>query len=437
MRNVLVIAWYFPPDGGPGTQRGAKFCRYLPGCGWQPLVLTRDARMLHARWSPEDRGLLDELGPNVRIVRCAALNQFTGDWIQAALDQITELVRAQPVEVVLITMSPFELAALGRRISTTLRLPVVYDLRDPWALDGVPGYRGRRGWRRVFDDMAATLASAAGVIANTPDSRRAMLQAFPGLREASVTAIPNGFDAADFDAFPAAAPPNAGEFRLVHTGSFLSECLYEYEGLRGHVRRWLRYRPEPLDPTGRTPLHLLRAIKRLRMTGHPLGKRIRLVHVGQADPATQRCVHESGVADAVEYVGYLSHAESVARLAAADALFLHLHGLPPGHRSLIVPGKTYEYLASGRPILGCLPTGDARELVEQSGRGFCCDPCDSEAIARSLAALDAAGRFTIGSCAHEPALRRFDRQALTAELAEFLERTAAPRAALTGAAVPA
>ena len=39
-RRVLMIAAAFPPTGGPGVQRSAKFAKYLPQFGWRPIVWT-------------------------------------------------------------------------------------------------------------------------------------------------------------------------------------------------------------------------------------------------------------------------------------------------------------------------------------------------------------------------------------------------------------
>ena len=39
-KRLLVIAYYFPPRGGGGVQRIAKFVRYLPEFGWLPTVLS-------------------------------------------------------------------------------------------------------------------------------------------------------------------------------------------------------------------------------------------------------------------------------------------------------------------------------------------------------------------------------------------------------------
>ena len=56
MRNVLSIAYRFPPCGGSGVQRPAKFAKYLPEFGYQPLVLTGTVR---PRRYSMDRALQD------------------------------------------------------------------------------------------------------------------------------------------------------------------------------------------------------------------------------------------------------------------------------------------------------------------------------------------------------------------------------------------
>ena len=38
-RRVLVVSYHFPPVGGAGVQRVAKFARYLPESGWDVSVL--------------------------------------------------------------------------------------------------------------------------------------------------------------------------------------------------------------------------------------------------------------------------------------------------------------------------------------------------------------------------------------------------------------
>ena len=58
-----------------------------------------------------------------------------------------------------------------------------------------------------------------------------------------------------------------------------------------------------------------------------------------------------------------------------------MQDLPLGVRAGLVPGKAYEYLGSGRPILGAVPDGDARDLLIDAGNAFVCRPADVTALA--------------------------------------------------------
>ncbi len=77
-------------------------------------------------------------------------------------------------------------------------------------------------------------------------------------------------------------------------------------------------------------------------------------------------------------------------MRSADLLFLPMHDLPAGRRAGLVPQKTYEYLAAGRPILAAVPDGDARDLLDASGVARLCRPADAAAMAAAVAAEAAA-----------------------------------------------
>ncbi|MEM0913127.1 MAG: glycosyltransferase [Planctomycetota bacterium] len=453
-RRVLMVAFYFPPDGGGGTQRTLKFCRYLPSFGWSPVVLAPPPRDATSQWTPRDDSLLAEVGPDLRVERVPIGGAPTGwaaglarideahDWLEPAADAAEELVDRLGCEAVVVSLGPFDLGYLGRRLAERLDVPVVLDLRDPWALDGARVHSSKHAWQVHRDAMAATCRAVDAVIANTPGARAAIESAFPGLSVATrLDTITNGFDSADFPDRQPVEPPSPAEdapMTLVHAGTFHARQGAGQRGLKGLLRSFVRYQPEPADLSGRTPLHLLDAIERLREQGHPLGRRVRLEQLGVVDDALRRLVEGHPAGDAVDLVGYVDHAEATRRVSAADALFLPLHGLPPGHRSRIVPGKLYEYLAAGRPILGALPEGDARDWLIDSGMGEAAPPTDPAAIADALIRLDEgrrAGRYADGP---DPAwLDRFDRRRLTGALAALLNTLAAgssatPRAASRG-----
>lgn len=423
--HVLLLAHYFPPDGGPGAQRPISFARHLPGLGARCTVLTRSPPARRGPFDPADPETTAALEREVTIVRA---RPGAEDWPalhEALVEAGSAAIARERPDLVLATMSPFALWRVAAELGERHRLPVVFDLRDPWALDGVLDYRTWWRWRRAFVEMRTALRLADGVIANTADSRAAIQRAI-GIADERIVVVTNGWDRDDFAAPEPTVEPGE-HLTLLHAGSFLCDELYAHERPLRRAFGWLRHRPEPIDPSGRTPLHLLRAFAELRRSGHPAGHALRLRVVGNLDDALWRCTAESGVADMVVLDGYRSHAETVAAMRRADALFLTLHGLAPGRRARIVPGKTYEYLRSGRPMLACLPPGDAEDLVRTAPRAWLAAPTDAGAIARQLVDLYAQWR---GGMLRRPMLpswiEDYERRHLTGELLQFLRRIRRP-----------
>jgi hypothetical protein len=252
VKRVLLITYHFPPEGGPGTQRSAKFAKYLSSFGWEPVVLTRAAGKQGDEWHAEDHTLFDELGQSLEVHRVLAgqgpidwaVNvpkiDVARDWLEPAAESALQIIKRRPVDAVLVSMSPFDLSYLGLRIRELAGVPVVFDLRDPWALDGwrLRGTWWR--WRRDWSAMKATLSAADGVVANTSEARTAFLQRFANLRDRSVVAIPNGYDESDFESVAMKRCSNAAEqrcIRICHIGTLHCSELYRYKGLSGELKR--------------------------------------------------------------------------------------------------------------------------------------------------------------------------------------------------------
>src|SRR5437660_10228195 len=66
MRQVLIVAYYFPPIGGIASIRAASFAKYLPEFGWEPTVLA-PADTPH----PPDPSL--DVGGQVTVTRTRSL----------------------------------------------------------------------------------------------------------------------------------------------------------------------------------------------------------------------------------------------------------------------------------------------------------------------------------------------------------------------------
>lgn len=434
MKRVLIISYYFPPDGGVGPQRAMKFAKYLPQFGWDVSVLTRQAEHKNDTHVPEDNSLTEQLGlekDSIRRVKDNRENVVSGPidsfetWSLTAADVADEWVRAEHFDVVFITMSPFSQVRIAKRIQETSKVPVVLDFRDPWVFDGWTPERTYFHWRRKFSEMRNAVEAAQGVIANTPESGKVFSENFRIEETSHLQVIPNGFDAEDYEEplNPAFMAPNDGIVRLLFSGTLASHMVEAYAGPKGIVKRAIGYVAEPIDYSGRTLIHLLKAISLLRERNISLGQRVRIECLGVAKESDRRSVEQSDAPNAVNFLGYLPHSEALLRTRSATALFLPLHGLPKGHRSRIVPAKTYEYLATGRPVLGCLPEGDAQDLVAKSDVSAISDPCDPENIAEALLSLEKIIETTPKKTPVPTWLNAYERRHLTQRLAAYLEET--------------
>jgi glycosyltransferase involved in cell wall biosynthesis len=454
-RSLLYLAYFFPPRGGAAVQRSLKFAKYLPQFGWRPLVVANGGGNRDTATAVQDPTLLKELSPDafIRYTTLTSAEQRRHDraqskfmqrlnvtdpmrwWVDPAIRLGLEIVREHQPRAIVVTMSPFTAARAGTELKRLTGLPLVIDLRDPWALDETRIYPTRWHARRDHVAMRKALAAADLVIMNTPQSAAAVGQRFaPEIRgdgaasPSKVIAITNGYDASDFGRGNLApAPPDV--LRIVHTGMFHSELAEVWDDLeagRGMMNK-LKCARRPINLWTRTPRYLLEAMEQAIARGDIPDGKLELVLVGEISAHDRDMVERSPVAKMVRLLGYRSHAESVAWLESADLLFLPLHTPLDGGPALIVPGKAYEYLGSGRPILAMCPNGDMRDFISNSNSGIVTSGADVPAAAHALSQFYRAkieGSPIIRQ--NRPAIERFERRELTRRLATALDELVAP-----------
>ena len=416
MASVAIVAWYFPPSGGAGAQRPLHFARGLRSAGMGVRVLTPTLEGLSTTWAPADPDL-DEAasGLEVRRIRPGGPGVGTDEFSSGVLEDL----RRDPVDAIVVTMSPFALADLVPDLRD-MGARVVLDLRDPWALDSWPGYRSRWHWRREFRRMEEALRTSDGFIMNTPDAMRAVLEAMPGLAGRPHAVIQNGWAAADFPGEwtpPEDAPVREGmPLRIVHSGTLHDSS--PRPSLKSRLASAISHEPQWIDRSGRGAGHLLEAVRLLVDEGAD----IRCDFLGMQVGSVEGLVERLGLQGRVRTMGYVPHGTAIEAIRNAGALFLPLGGLRPGDRSLIVPGKTYEYLVAGPPVVAALPEGDARDLASMSDHAFPCDPCDAGEVARAIRSCVSwwRGRDPRTHLVPEPHMLPFERGALSRRLHEFL-----------------
>ncbi len=392
--RLLVCSYYFPPIGGAGSQRPAKFVRHFDALGHRCTVLTGPGEP-RSRWTPADPTLTMDVPRSVEVLRVQGSEPAPPRQLRAKLERwmpirrewsrwwidgaIQTGVRAVPdADVIYTIMSPFDSAEVSRNLALHLGVPWVADLGDPWALDEMAVFPTGLHRRLELRRMRRLLRSAAAIVMSTPEAAAELLRVFPELAAKPVLAIPNGYDAADF-AVPVPAREDA-MFRIVHSG-----YLHTDLGLRQRrtrlLRRLLGGQLKGVEILPRSHVYLLKALEQLFERDPGLKDRVEVVLAGVLSDADRSLIADLPF---VRTPGYLTHNDSLALVRSADLLFLPMQKLPTGRRSTTVPGKTYEYLASGRPVLAAVPEGDARDILIAAGTAQICDPDDTDAMTQTI-----------------------------------------------------
>lgn len=423
MKTILVIAHFFPPTGGAGVQRSSKFVKYLPTYGYLPVVVT-GARDPTDRWSPEDLTLLSDIPDNVVVYRAkwekgkAPRSGKHSPRQEALYECAVVAVEKHRPDLIFVSMSPFQDASVASALSARFDIPWVADLRDPWALDEFQVYQTRFHRYMHLRRMKRALITASGIIMNTPVAKRRLIEVFPEFRRRPVISITNGFDTEDVSI---THTKEHGEcFKIVHTGTFHTQ-IGLHQRAHDELYRILGKCSSGVKLLPRSPFFLLQALDRIYDRDPDIMKNIQVIFAGTMSEEDTRLISDSKIAGRVVVTGYLDHVRSASHVCSADLLFLPLHGLNKSDRSSIVPGKAYEYIASGNPILAALPAGDARDFIEESGNCWLADPGDVSALEMGIRHFY--GQWIDGSICYKrdaSRLRKFERKQLTKDLAEFL-----------------
>ncbi|MEM1114915.1 MAG: glycosyltransferase family 4 protein [Bacteroidota bacterium] len=377
MRRVLVVTYYFPPAGGSGVQRMLKTVRYFRDAGYEPVVLTVEA----GAYPSLDASLAADVPEGVEVIRTKAPDPFalygrlTGrakedavvvgsvesdslvarlalwaranvflpdarvGWVPFALRAARSRLGAaarqgEPFAAVLTSGPPHSVHLVGLGLRRT-GVPWIADFRDPWTTinfyDQLPMTRLARALDRRLERKV--LREAEAVLTVSPACAR-QIEGSGSLPGGTVRVVHNGADEADLNP---EAEVRQDAFVLGHVGSMYAS---------------------------RNPTALWAALGRLHAEGAIPRLVVRLI--GRVDPANVADARATGVA--VETEPYVPHDQAVREMAEAALLLLSIEAYD-GDRGVLT-GKLYEYLASGRPVLGLGPLdGDAAALLAETGGG--------------------------------------------------------------------
>ncbi len=419
-RRILVVSYPYPPMPTVGGNRWLAMSKYLRGMGHDVTVLTtsafgslpddaknqvvRSGDLVAATWlrrllgrpplpEPGKQPPVDTPPPGI-VTRVAVPDPYVVTWVPGAIAAVRRLVREQHFDC-MVTTSAYESAHLVPLALGESRPAWVADFRDGWTYyPWKPPFPTRlqreldRALERRVVQRAERVATVELPVAE--DFRRRL-----GVQAQHV---PNGWDPALEAEVRGIEAPSLDPDRvsLVHTGKLSGA--------------W-----------GRHPGTLFAALARLHERSPELSDRVELVLAGRLDREEQELIEGLDLGDTVRHVGQLSRAEAMLLQRRADALLL----LTSPNLVWELPGKFFEYLGAGRPILALAEGNEAARMVHATGTGITVPPDDVDAV---TTALETFARRELDAAYRPVGTERYVYPAPAVEMEQEIEKAIAARA---------
>lgn len=414
MPHLLYLAIGFPPAAKSGAYRMRATANLFAELGWDVTVLTIDRRAWDREYGtdPTLEALVDprvrqvelplarvDLDPDIRSYGWVRA-RYPERWLRArrrldllsfpepvfgswrrTLERGAAAVHAErPVDLVLVSPSPYTMLAAAWHLHERHRVPFAIDYRDAWSLDVLagtpafePGSRAGRWERRLVE------AALAVWTVNEP-IQQFYRERYPQ-HAAKFVVARNGFDA-DLPSSPpaptgppedgAAGSPEAGTpvksdpgtgHRPLRIGYLGTVNLYPAQ-MQAIVDGWIQARAQ--EP--------LLADARLEFRGH-LGAGIAKASNANAQILTRAAEH------GVSYGGPVAKAEVAEVYRSWDGLLLALAG-----GKYVTSGKIFEYLSTGLPVISAHePEHAAADLLRSYPLWAATEGLAPEQLARAFA----------------------------------------------------
>ncbi len=432
-----MFAYDYPPLGWSGVQRTVKFVRYMPDCGWDPIVVAPSKpyssvlldhsfsdEVAHAvtirtrAFTSEDwaslghtlwRGLkliLLPLGRDeewlVQGLRWRLESLFFPDagvtWLPYAVKAGLGAVRKYRPEVIYATAPPYSTLISAYIVAKISRVPLIVDLRDLWVDNPLRIIRGR--FKKKIDKFLEriVLSGSSAIITTTQSGARLLIEKYPK-KKGKVFTVYNGYDEKDFSGCTVSKKVGGESKKLLisHVGSLYGD---------------------------RSPAPFLNGLATFMGRKFSCPAPISVCFAGEVSQFTNifETFEHLGV---FERMGAVEHPVAIEIMKNSDALLLMV---AEKHKK-VIPGKVFEYLASGSAILAIVPMdGEIAELLSKVDNVWIVDIKDEEGIVRCLNEIYERWRLgqVVGKI-DQNYVKKFERKSLTVQLCRRFEVVAGDR----------
>ncbi|RKX26562.1 MAG: hypothetical protein DRP45_03260 [Candidatus Zixiibacteriota bacterium] len=409
-RKVLLICYYFPPLGLGGVGRPLNLFKKLPDYGWDCHILTvkpvayrayepelldtLDKSRIHRSGSHDPQRLLYLLG--VRQVKAATISKgrsvsekFFPDskvgWVKPAIRLGRRLCKKHRYDLLLSTSPPISSHLVGLQLKKEFQIPWIADFRDYWTAhkieDSYSDAEAVSRAKRLLDSIGQETTAITAVNGTVAD--------YCG----KAKVITNGYDSDLANDWK--SPPGTDRFTI---------------GLLGH-----QHDTREIEP-------LLKLLCALRDHNPKQFNSIRLLQVGQMDEGWFRqllCDH--GLELDTDLRGRQGRRDTIRILSQSHLFYM---GVPTEGGDVFLPGRTFDFLASGRPLLVyASPQSEISRFFANIDRAFCFEDGQMDQAVAFI--RDRIVSFHDGDYVFEPLsefARRYSSDAMARKFASLMDR---------------
>jgi hypothetical protein len=425
-KKVLIIAYYWPPAGGPGVQRWLKFVKYLIDFNIEPIVYVPE----NPNYPIVDESLINEIPDDLTVLRqsikepykMASLvsgkksnaiskgiipeskkqslierfllfirgNFFIPDarksWVKPSVKYLSAYIEENNIKTIITTGPPHSMHLIGCELKKNFNIKWFADFRDPWTTIGYHKKLKLLKFAKAKHKKleAQILQNADQIIVTSPSTK----QEFTTITNRPIEVITNGYD-----------NNRAGKltldykFTLSHIGSLLSE---------------------------RNPETLWQVLSEIVRDNKVFQSQFQINLVGAVSKEVLSSLEAFGLSQFINLVGYVSHEEAI-RYQKQSQLLLLIE-IDSEDTKCIIPGKLFEYMVSNRPILALGPEdSDVEQIIKSTNTGDYFTYKSYESLRHKI--LDCFESFRRGELqSHGIGLQQYHRKALTEQLVDLIQK---------------
>ena len=427
MKKILIITYYWPPAGGPGVQRWLKFTKYLPEFGYEshvyipenpsyPIIDETLAKDINPKvkivknkiWEPYQ--LAEKLNPKNKAYKSGHFekkesqsfmsklsvfirgNFFIPDarkfWINPSIEFIQDYIQKENIDTIVTSGPPHSLHLIGLGLKkSNPNLRWIADFRDPWTQISYHKELKLTSWAaKKHEDLEHEVMSKANLVLATSYTDG---DNFKKIGAKRVEVITNGFEEVKQE-----IEKDKEYFHITYSGGL--EML-------------------------RNPLSLWKAINDLSKSNSSFKNDLKLNFYGSLADDVKQTIVDEGLNSNLVVHGYVSHQESLDAINKANVLLLT--NFDNVASKGIIPGKLFEYMATGNPILAVGPNdADVEKILLKTKAGEYFNHQEVEKIKSTI--LNIYNQWLVNPkskfMTNEKEVQQFNRKNLTKKLAEII-----------------